>query len=212
MPLIIVDTEYTTWPGALESGWSVPGQHREIVQIGAIKVDGDFKELEALDIVVRPSVNPVLSDLFVRLTTITQSKVDTEGMSFSSALARFFEFCEEGRSPVICMNADEAVFRENSRLNDIAFPFQPSWHRLRPYLEKCGVDTKRNASGDLHKLTPSPLMEGHVHYALHDVRSMACWLSHAGKGGRPFSIDELPTGAPAVDPRSKNPPSKWGDS
>jgi hypothetical protein len=26
MPCIVADTEYTTWPGSVESGWSGPGQ------------------------------------------------------------------------------------------------------------------------------------------------------------------------------------------
>lgn len=199
--MIIVDTEYTTWPGALESGWAGPGQHREIVQLSAIKVDENFRELDALDILIKPAINGTLSELFTQLTTITQERLDNEGTSFQAGLKKFLDFCENGALPVICMNADEAVFRENCRLGNIPFPFPRSWHRLRPFLETQGVDTGKHASGDLHTLTDTPLT-GHTHNALHDDRSMACWLSYAQKRGRFTSLADLPTGAPTTDPRS----------
>jgi inhibitor of KinA sporulation pathway (predicted exonuclease) len=191
--MIIVDTEYTTWPGALESGWSLPGQRREIVQISAIRVS-DYEETAFFDKLVIPKINFLLSDLFIELTGIQQEDIIENGDSFAQRQKEFLDFC--GADPIICMNADETVFRENCGINDVDFPFR-SFHRLRPFLEAQGVDLTGISSGDLHTLTASPLV-GHTHNALHDVRSMACWLRHAG---RP-SIDQLPTGAPTSDPRS----------
>ncbi len=198
--MIVVDTEYTTWPGALENGWSAPGQHREVVQIAALRVDENFVVQDRFNILVRPRVNPVLSDLFIKLTTLTQEQVDRDGVAFPDALQAFSDFCRQYK--IICMNADEAVFRENCRLNDVAFSFPASWHRLRPFLEKNDVDVKTHASGDLHKLTPAPLATGHTHLASHDVESMACWLAHAKKTGVLKTLSDLPTGAPTQDPRS----------
>jgi len=37
--IIIFDTEYTAWEGAKERNWSGSGEHREIVQIAAVKID-----------------------------------------------------------------------------------------------------------------------------------------------------------------------------
>ena len=204
MSFVIVDTEYTTWPGALESGWSLQGQHREVVQIAAIKVDGGFKEAAAFDVLVVPTFNPILSDLFIKLTGITQKMVDDAGRPFVERQSEFFDFCDGGNIPIICMNADEAVFRENCRLNKIDFPFVSSWHRLRPHLEQQGIDLTGMSSGDLHKLTPEPLSLGHTHYALHDVRSMGRWLQYA-KTANAFSVNQLPAGAPDFDPRSRKP-------
>lgn len=201
MAAIIVDTEYTTWPGALESGWSSPGQHREIVQIAAIQVDSEFREIRSLDLLVRPGINPVLSDLFVELTGIGQKEVDRDGLRFEEALERFYGFAWRGSLPVVCMNADEAVFRENCGLAGIEFPFERSWHRLRPFLEASGVDLSTRSSGDLHLLTPTPLV-GHTHNALHDVRSMAAWIRHARGSILSEGLEQLSTGAPDRDPRS----------
>jgi inhibitor of KinA sporulation pathway (predicted exonuclease) len=197
MSAIIVDTEYTTWPGALESGWSLPDQHREIVQIAAVRVDDRFNVIAEFDVLVKPAINPVLSDLFVQLTQIQQEDVAIRGAPFSERLLELWWFADSGRLPVICMNADEAVMRENCRINQTPFPFKGSWHRVRPYLEKTGIDVSNISSGDLHRLTPNPIMDGHTHYALHDVNSMARFLQHAGA-----AVGELPTGAPTVDPRS----------
>lgn len=196
--MVIIDTEYTTWPGALESGWAEPGQHREVVQISAIRIE-DFHEVDHLDILVRPTLNPILSPLFVELTGIDQATVDENGVSFSDALTTVCEWISG--SPVVCMNADEAVFRENCTINGRDFSF-PSFHRLRPFLETEGVDLTGLSSGDLHRLTDTPI-EGHTHNALHDVRSMAIWLGWAARQGRFRSLDQLPTGAPQTDPRSR---------
>lgn len=194
----IVDTEYTTWPGALEGGWSESGQHREIVQIAAIVVDADWREIRSLDLLVRPTHNPDLSDLFVGLTAISRRDVDERGLSFPNALARFFDFV--GDEDLVCMNGDGGVFAENCRLNEVAEP-KRRWHRLRPFLEEQGVDVRRMSSGDLHTLTPHPLV-GHVHNALHDVRSMAAWMAHAKERGVLNDVRQLPTDVPLVDPRS----------
>jgi inhibitor of KinA sporulation pathway (predicted exonuclease) len=197
MSAIIVDTEYTTWPGALESGWALPNQHREVVQIAAVRVDAEFNVVDEFDVLVRPTINAILSDLFIDLTHINQLDVDQRGSRFSERLQELWWFANSGKLPVICMNADEAVMHENCRINNIEFPFENSWHRLRPYLEKRGIDLRNLSSGDLHRLTPHPLEGGHTHYALHDVKSMARFLQYAGA-----TIDDLPTGAPSVDPRS----------
>ena len=202
MAIMILDTEYTTWPGALESGWAEDWQHREIVQIAAILLDRDLQEIAHLDQLVKPTVNPVLSDLFVDLTGITQSQVDSEGVDLAKATRRLAGFGGGSEfSPVICMNGDEAVFRENHALLGLELPFDRPWHRLRPFLEESGVDVETHSSGDLHRLTPVPLV-GHTHNALHDVRSMAAWIRHAAVHGRLQRLDQLPTDLPTSDPRS----------
>lgn len=199
MPIVILDTEYTTWPGALESGWRESWQHREIVQIAAIRVDDRFIETAALDVIVRPTINPQLSDLFVELTGIEQSRVDAEGVAFATALADLATFV--GGDRVICMNGDCKVILDNCDINGVRYPFNGQFHRLRPLLERSGVDLTRRSSGDLHELTPSPL-RGNTHNALHDVRSMAAWLAHASNTGILQHLDQMPTDLPTRDPRS----------
>ena len=35
---VFYDTEYTSWEGAMQRNWSGPNEHRELVQLSAIRV------------------------------------------------------------------------------------------------------------------------------------------------------------------------------
>lgn len=149
MTALIVDFEYTTWPGALESGWGEDWQHREIVQIGVIAVNDDFIEELSMDFLIKPAINQKLSDLFVSLTGITQEQVDRDGKP-PHAIEGLFRLQSRiqmlgwpetnEKPPIICMNADEGVMRENYKLAHMTYPLCKPWHRLRPFLEAQGVD------------------------------------------------------------------------
>ncbi len=52
------------------------------------------------------------------------------------------------------------------------WPFQLEFTRVKPMLPKWGIDPNEYSSGTLYKAADLAL-EGHVHNALHDVRSMA---------------------------------------
>ena len=67
--VVIFDTEYTTWEGAMERNWSGPGEYKEIVEIGAVLVETDnFSEVDTFSAYVKPVKNPKLSELFINLT------------------------------------------------------------------------------------------------------------------------------------------------
>ena len=40
--MVVMDLEYTAWEGSLERGWSKPGEAREIIQIGDVKI-GEYR-------------------------------------------------------------------------------------------------------------------------------------------------------------------------
>ena len=122
--LIVFDTEWTSWPGFIESGWNQPGHYREIVQIGAAKlaVDDAFREIDSFEILVQPQKNPDLSEYFTKLTGITQEYVDNHGVKFPAGLATFMSFI--GQEPVqfACFGADVKVIDENCRMSGISMP------------------------------------------------------------------------------------------
>jgi inhibitor of KinA sporulation pathway (predicted exonuclease) len=195
---ILTDSEYTAWEGSLERGWSGPNEHREIVQIGSVRTDDDFNIVETFMQLVIPSINPSLSEFFQSLTNISQGRLESGGCYFAEGLRRFANFC--GTTPIICMSGDSGVWRENCKLNEEAFPFEMDFHRLRPFLVEIGIDLQGLSSGDLHTLTDTPL-QGHVHDALHDAKSMAIWLNYAKREGWFTRIEQLPTIVPDIDPR-----------
>ena len=71
--ITVFDLEYTAWECSMARRWLAPGEFKEVVQIGAVKLDADSLEsLGEFDMLVRPRINAVLSPYFENLTGITQ--------------------------------------------------------------------------------------------------------------------------------------------
>ncbi len=118
--VVIYDLEFTTWPGAIERNWSGIEEYREIISIGAIRVDLDnLQEIEAMEVIVKPSVNPSLSDYCTNLTGITDGHIKVEGIEIHEALQKFASFIEERN--IFSYGFDIVVILENLRLNNIQF-------------------------------------------------------------------------------------------
>lgn len=190
--IIIIDTEFTTWEGAMASGWAEDWQHREVVQIAAIRLDlVTGEEKDVLDILVKPTINTELSDFFTQLTSITQEEVDEKGLSYPDAQKQLVAFCEGMPSTrIVTYGWDENVLIENCDIHGIDYPFE-TFRNLRFGLVNIGIDDTKYHSGQLHKLTDTPL-EGHLHYALHDVRSMGVFIRYQIAQGHDNFLDNIP--------------------
>ncbi len=178
-PCVVFDLEYTAWQGSRERGWSGPGELREIVQIGAVRLDprDGWRETAALDLLVRPRVNPRLSVYFVALTGIDQARLDRHGMPPAAAIAAFAEFCRGDRA--YCWGDDGRIIKNNLELNTIPDPFEPDQLvDLRTWLcGRLGLDTNGLSSGDLPAALGSAAA-GPAHDALADARAIAIGLRH----------------------------------
>ena len=106
--LVIYDLEMTAWPGSAARNWSGPGEYPEIVQIGAVRLDAELREVAALELIVRPRLNPVLSDFIIDLTGIDQERVDREGVDIAEALARLAAFADGAR--LLLANGSDADY------------------------------------------------------------------------------------------------------
>ncbi len=117
---VIYDLEYTTWQGAHARKWSRENEHREIIRIGAISIDsGSLQETGALDIVVKPSINPILSDYCAEVTDITDEQIKADGIEFHEALDKFAGFV--GEKNIFSYGYDIMVILENLWLNNFVF-------------------------------------------------------------------------------------------
>ena len=117
---VIYDLEFTTWSGALERRWSEKDEYREIIRIGAISIDLDsLQEIEALDVFVKPSANPILSNYCAKLTDITDEQIQAEGIELHEALHKFVDFV--GGENIFSYGNDILVILENLGLNNIVF-------------------------------------------------------------------------------------------
>lgn len=186
---VIFDLEFTTWPGAMEQHWSAPGQLREIVQIGALRLNEEYEVVGTYDTLVRPVVNPVLSPHFTDLTGIEQAAVDRDGLTPARALSGFLAFCQ-GQC-VLSHGNDMVVVGENigwarARGEEIGHSaLTPGFVNLRPWLNAVAPVTAGVNSGRLWKALglPRPTVPGDEHSALFDCHSIALALRHlAGKG------------------------------
>ncbi|UUU23619.1 3'-5' exonuclease [Streptomyces sp. DSM 40750] len=185
---VIFDLEFTSWPEALEQDWSAPGQLREIVQIGALRLREDHSVVEEFEALVRPVVNPRLSPFFTTLTGIDQRTVDRDGLPPARALSDFLAFCQ-GRS-VLSYGNDMLVLGENigwarARGEEIKHsPLTPGFLNIRPWLNTVAPTTASSNSGRLwHVLGLPRPASGSEHSALFDCHSIAAALRHLSDEG-----------------------------
>lgn len=168
--IVLFDTEYTTWEGAQERAWNGPNEHREIVQIGAVRMDTHaLTEIDAFDIVIKPRINPNLSDFFVTLTGITQKLVNTAGIDFATALKNF-EMWRNG-DQAYSYGHDAEVIEENCRLCGVPFNSHEYFHDVRAVFEAHGIDTNQYHSSTIVTAFGKQPREG-AHNALNDARSI----------------------------------------
>lgn len=81
MKYIILDLEATCWE-------KKDKQPNEIIEIGAVCVNEQKEIISEIDLFIKPTVHPVLSDFCTELTTITQDLVEN-APTFPTALATF---------------------------------------------------------------------------------------------------------------------------
>lgn len=172
---VVFDLEFTAWEGSMANRWSRPGEFTELVQIGAVMVDARTFAVEAeMELLVRPRLNAVLSDYFMRLTGISNEAIRTEGVDFTEAYRRFLGFTD-GRM-TLAFGTDNLIFEDNIRLYGIAdLPPPPPFKNLRPWFDASGIATSR-----LHSCDVGPLLgvqfQGRKHNALDDAKSLAAGI------------------------------------
>ncbi len=193
MTFVVFDLEFTTWPGALEQDWSEPGQLREIVQIGALRISTDASAdahsvVEEYEALVRPVVNPRLSPFFTGLTGIDQRTVDREGVAPAEAIGDFLAFCR-GQSALSYGN-DMVVLGENvgwarARGEEVKNGFLTTpFLNIRPWLNTIAPKTASTNSGRLWEVLGLPKPgAGKEHSALFDCYSIAAAIGHLRAGG-----------------------------
>jgi inhibitor of KinA sporulation pathway (predicted exonuclease) len=180
--ITVFDLEYTAWECSMARHWLEPGQYKEVVQIGAVKLDGrDLSILGEFDLLVRPRINPVLSSYFEALTGITNDAVAARGVDFADAYARFADFAADG--PIMAFGHDEWILEENLRLYGITeFRALPRFADLRSWFAACNIDPRGMLSCEI---APSLGLKvsGRAHNALDDARSMALSMEEMVKRG-----------------------------
>ncbi|MCB0685020.1 MAG: exonuclease domain-containing protein [Saprospiraceae bacterium] len=124
MNFIIYDLEATCWRGA------PPNNVQEIIEIGAIKVNGYGEEIGSFNQFVRPSVNTQLSVFCTELTGIEQHQVASANL-FPHVIDLFWEWIEIDASDYTLVSwgmEDQQLMRNDCRLHNL----EDDW--LTPHL------------------------------------------------------------------------------
>ncbi len=176
MPTITVfDLEFTAWECSMASHWLRPGEFKEVVQIGAVRLDAaSFEILEEFDVLVRPRINAHLSPYFENLTGITNAMLAARGLDFVQAYDRFAAFA--GNGAICAFGHDEWVLDENIRLYGCKnMKPLPAFHDLRAWFAEHQVDPRGLHSCDIGPRLGVPFV-GRAHNALDDARSVAAGM------------------------------------
>jgi inhibitor of KinA sporulation pathway (predicted exonuclease) len=137
-----------------------------------------MKEISSFDFLVKPTVNPDLSDYIQNLTGISQTQIDVDAIDFPLALQRFFTFCE-GTSYVCSNGDDDRVIIENCDLHKIDCPdtFKNAINLRSLFSKALGMNDSDIHSCNLTAHFGLPSVGKH-HDAVEDARGVAAALSH----------------------------------
>lgn len=184
--LTIFDLEFTAWEQSLARQWLGPGEFKEVVQIGAVRLNLQSLTMEgSFDCLVRPRVNAQLSDYFEKLTGISNRRLAAEGVDFEIGYRRFLDFARGGT--IAAFGHDEWVLEENIRLYGLkGLPPLPDFLELRDWFFRRGIDPKGLHSCDIGPKLGVPF-EGQKHDALCDARSIAAGMTVLIQRGAEFS-------------------------
>ncbi|MGN6148886.1 MAG: 3'-5' exonuclease [Rhizomicrobium sp.] len=187
---ILYDLEYTAWEGSMAAKWLRPGEFREVVQIGAVKLDAETLEtIGEFGVLVRPRINKRLSSYFETLTGITNAMLEVHGADFRDAYERFVAFAGEG--PIVSFGRDDRVLTHNLSLYAIhGAPPLPPHRNITSWLNDCGVATRGLHACDIAQACGGEF-HGREHDALEDARSLAVGArALIARGARNLFLDE----------------------
>jgi inhibitor of KinA sporulation pathway (predicted exonuclease) len=170
--LIIFDLELTAWPGSLARNWSGLGEHAEVIQIGAARLDEGLREVGSLDLIVRPRINPLLSDFIIGLTGLTQERVDRDGIDIEPAIARLAAFAQ-GVACLLSNGRDGERLKANAALVGLGDPLADMrFGNLSHHFRRAAGSEAHVISADLPR-TFGFDMPGRGHDGLADARAIA---------------------------------------
>lgn len=189
--IVIFDTEYTSREWSMEQNRWKTRQHKEIVQIAAIKCNlNSMKILETFNIYIKPTINPILSKYFTNLTGITNTKIDKEWTNFKFAYKQFEIFTKNNKCCSFWRTldknnlADWTIINENKKLLNIKTKKEINYINIAPRFEKRfkeqNILPKKINSWKIAKYLDININEiyWNEHNALFDTYSLREWIKY----------------------------------
>lgn len=175
---LVVDLEATC-----DDGGQVPRHETEIIEIGAVFVDGDrLAPVAEFQTFIRPVRHHRLTAFCTGLTSITQAEVD-RAPGFRAALKRFEDFIVEhqrGRPPIFASwgNYDRGQFRQDARFHGVEPSFLAGHLNIKQAFSDA-LGTKRRFGMARALMRVDLPLEGTHHRGIDDARNIARLLPFA---------------------------------
>lgn len=187
---VVFDLEFTAWPGSMEHHWRRPGEFREVVQIGAVKLGGEnLAQTGQFNVLVKPRLNPVLSPYLEDLTGITNEALAREGVDFADAYRAFVAFAD--RAPLASFGRDDRVLTDNLRLYGlVGLPPLPPCANIALWFADNGIDPRGLHACDIAHAVGTAF-EGRRHDALDDARSVVHGIQALVARGAPNPLEGI---------------------
>lgn len=170
--IVVVDVESTCWE-------TIPptGETNEIIEIGVCLLDvKTLKKDKKTSILVRPTHSKV-SEFCTKLTTLTQSDVDS-GTTFSLACARLArEFGSPSRTWASYGDYDRGMFERQCRETSIRYPFGKTHINVKNLFAIHRCLSREVGMDEALKIMGAPL-DGTHHRGGDDAWNIATILRH----------------------------------
>lgn len=172
---LVIDLEATCDDGKL-----VPRNVMEIIEIGAVRVDGvSFEAIAEFQTFVRPVRRPTLTPFCTKLTSITQAEVDA-APTFPAVIEALRAFIRAGK-PVLFGSwgaYDRGQFEQDARFHGVELPFGREHLNIKQaFSDALGTSKKFGMAGALRELGLA--LVGTHHRGIDDARNIARILPYA---------------------------------
>ena len=170
---LVIDLEATC-----DDGGAIPEKIMEIIEIGAVLVDGaTLAPVAEFATFVRPVIRPRLTEFCTRLTTISQAEVDA-APTFPEAIASLGRFQGE-REALFCSwgDYDRKQFEIDAARWGVPLPLRGHMNLKKRFSAALGEAQRYGMAGALEKLQ-LPLLGTH-HRGIDDARNIARILPYA---------------------------------
>ncbi len=167
MNFIIFDLEATCWPETI-------GTTREIIEIGAVKINDKQQIISEFDSFVKPDLHPILSDFCKDLTSINQHEIDNAEY-FPHVIAQFRKWINlEHGDYLLCSWGfyDRKQIIEDCNLHNLEFEWVKKHISLKHQHAKLTNQNRPLGLGTALKIE-NMQFEGTAHRGIDDARNIS---------------------------------------
>ncbi len=171
---LVVDLEATCC-----NDGSIPRRSMEIIEIGAVMLNGITWETESeFQMFVQPVRHPKLTPFCTELTTISQEDVDA-ALKFPEVMVSFSKWIDSFPNPIFCSwgDYDKNQFVQDCNFHHVPYPFGQEHKNIKKEFSKyLGTSEKFGMAQALEHL--GIILKGTHHRGIDDARNIAAIFRH----------------------------------